>query len=167
MHPALSLAKRKLEDARTEFDQLMAIEAEIIPVIAVKASPAASVAKTSLRATGIEGVYTGMEGVLKEILTVVDGGVFAGSESWHAHLLAQAAEPNAQNGRAAIISETVYRLLDQLRMFRHVERNIYRHLFRETDVDENLSRLQEVFPLFEADIELFLQKFGGAAVKEE
>jgi hypothetical protein len=90
MHPALSLAKRKLEDARTEFDQLIAIEAEIIPVIAEKASPAAAIAKTSLRATGIEGVYTGMEGVLKEILTVVDGGVFSGPESWHAHLLAQA-----------------------------------------------------------------------------
>jgi len=87
MHPALSLAKRKLEDARTEFDQLVAIEMEIIPVIAEKTSPAASTAKTSLRATGIEGVYTGMEGVLKEILTVADGGVFAGSESWHAHLL--------------------------------------------------------------------------------
>jgi hypothetical protein len=161
MHPALSLAKRKLEDARTEFDQLIAIEAEIIPVIAEKASPAAAIAKTSLRATGIEGVYTGMEGVLKEILTVVDGGVFSGPESWHAHLLAQAGEPNPQNGRTTIISERVYHLLDQLRMFRHVERNIYRHLFRATDVDENLSRLQDVFPLFEMEIALFLRDFDG------
>ncbi|MGO9486407.1 MAG: hypothetical protein ACLPX9_17830 [Rhodomicrobium sp.] len=34
MHPALSLAKRKLEDARAEFDAMMAIETDIVPAVA-------------------------------------------------------------------------------------------------------------------------------------
>src|SRR5687767_7184364 len=127
MHPALSLAKRKLDDLSAEFRQVLDIEAEVIPRIAAITSPAGTVAKNSLRATGIEGVYTGIEGVLKEILIVIDGGVFAGAESWHAHLLAQAAEPNQDKGRIAIISERTYDLLDRLRSFRHLERNIYRH----------------------------------------
>ena len=100
MHPALSLAKRKLEDARTEFDALMAIEADIVPAVIGTMSPVAVAAKNALRASGIEGVYTGIEGVLKEILAIVDEGVFA-RESWHAHLLAQAAAPNEQRGASA------------------------------------------------------------------
>jgi hypothetical protein len=115
-------------------------------------------AKNALRASGIEGVYTGIEGVLKEILAVADEGVFARG-SWHAHLLAQAAAPNEQRGRPAIISDHVYEKLDRLRAFRHIERNIYRHLLRESDVDENLVLLTEVFPLFEAEIGSFLKTF--------
>jgi len=158
MHPALSLAKRKLADARAEFDAVMAIEADIVPAVARTMSPVAVAAKNALRASGIEGMYTGIEGVLKEILAVVDGGVFA-SESWHAHLLAQAAAPNERKGRPAIISDRVYERLDRLRAFRHIERNIYRHLLRESDVDENLARLTEVFPLFEAEIGQFFKSF--------
>ncbi len=136
----------------------MAIETDIVPAVVGTMSRVAVAAKNALRASGIEGVYTGIEGVLKEILAVIDGGVFA-SESWHAHLLAQAAVPNEQKGRPAIISDRVYEQLDRLRAFRHIERNIYRHLLRERDVDENLIRLTEVFPLFEAEIDSFLSTF--------
>jgi hypothetical protein len=43
--------------------------------------------RTVARAIGIEGVYTGMENVMKEVLNVVDKGVFATSDSFHAQLL--------------------------------------------------------------------------------
>jgi hypothetical protein len=156
MHPALSLAKRKLDDLEAEFNQVMAIEAEVVPQLTTLGTQAALSAKSSLRATGIEGVYTGIEGVLKEILTVVDGGVFAGAESWHAHLLAQAAAPNDEKRRPALISEKTYRSLDRLRSFRHIERNLYRHLLREREVAENLERLTLALPLFKAEIGMFL-----------
>jgi hypothetical protein len=158
MHPSLSLAKRKFEEIQTEFRQMMAVEAEVIPTITALKTNIAATAISSLRATGIEGVYTGIEGLLKELLAVVDGGVFAADESWHAHLLAQAAEPN-QKKRAAIISEETYGLLDRLRAFRHVERNVYRHMLRDTEVVENLQRLQKLFPLFEIDIERFFKTY--------
>jgi hypothetical protein len=47
------------------------------------------------RASGIEGVHTGMENVLKEVLNVVDGGVFGKSESYHAQLLESVLELSA------------------------------------------------------------------------
>ncbi|MBX9830239.1 MAG: hypothetical protein K2Y27_35240, partial [Xanthobacteraceae bacterium] len=37
-------------------------------------------------------LYTGIENVLKTVVTVTDGGVFASGESYHAQLLAQAAQ---------------------------------------------------------------------------
>jgi hypothetical protein len=62
-------------------------------------------------------------------------------------------------GGTAIISERTYELLDRLRSFRHLERNIYRHLLRERDVEENLERLKLVFPLFEAEVSSFVTTF--------
>jgi len=160
MHPALSLAKRKFDDLQTEFAKVIAIENEVVPVLGAMAAASAETAKTALRATGIEGVYTGIEGVLKEVLSVVDGGVFAAAESWHGQLLAQAAAANDANGRPSIIAERTYRLLDELRAFRHIERNVYRHLLRDREVDENFKKLCEVFPLFEVDVNSFMQDYG-------
>lgn len=79
----------------------MAIEEQIVPSIARLDSTVAALAISALRATGIEGVYTGMEGVLKEILSQVDGGVFGRAENWHAQLLAQAAGSNDAVPRTA------------------------------------------------------------------
>jgi hypothetical protein len=159
MHPSLSLAKRKFEEVKAEFRQAMTIESDVIPTIAALKTETAVTALNSLRATSIEGVYTGIEGLLKELLAVVDGGVFAAEESWHAHLLAQAAAPNLPK-RAPIISEETYGLLDRLRAFRHVERNVYRHMLRNHEVLENMQRMQKLFPLFETDIERFLTAYG-------
>jgi hypothetical protein len=159
MHPALALAERQLLDLRAEYDQLLAIEADIIPGIIKNKSPVAPKAILALRATNIGSVYNGIEKVLKEILTVVDGSVFAGPESWHAQLLAQAASPNENAGRRPIISDRVYEVLDELRAFRHFERHNYRHIFRDQETGENLGRLKGVFPLFENDIRTFLRDF--------
>jgi hypothetical protein len=43
-------------------------------------SPAAEWLRVSGRVTGIEGVYTGIEGCLREVLNVTDGGVFVDRE---------------------------------------------------------------------------------------
>jgi len=158
MRQSLSLARRKFEEVKAEFRQVMAVESDVIPTIAKLKTTTADTAANSLRATGIEGVYTGIEGLLKELLTIVDGGVFAAEENWHARLLAQAADPNLKK-RAAIISGDTYELLDRIRAFRHVERNVYRHMLRDTEVKENLERLQKLFPLFEADIEKFFKTY--------
>ena len=91
---------------------------------------------------------------------MVDGGVFAAAESWHGQLLAQAAASNDENGRSTVIAEQTYRLLDELRAFRHVDRNVYRHLLRDREVDENFKKLCEAFPLFESDVNSFMQDYG-------
>lgn len=86
----------------------------------------------------------------------VDGGVFGHAENWHAQLLAQAAGSNDAVGRGPLISEQTYERLDRLRGFRHIERNVYRHLLQDDGVTENLARLAEVFPSFEQEMAEFI-----------
>lgn len=157
MHPAFALASRRLADCRKEFDLLTAIEREIAPALSAMETSSARSALAAVRSSSVESLYTGMEGVLKEVLTAVDGAVFVKGEGWHAQLLAQAAQETGERGR--IISDAVYERLDELRGFRHVERNIYKHLLRAGDVEANLQRLKEVFPLFEAEVKTFIESF--------
>jgi pyruvate kinase len=114
---------------------------------------------SALRASSIEGVYTGLEGVLKEVLSVVDDGVSSAGDSWHARLIAQAADANSQSGRSAIITADVYAALDRLRAFRHIERNVYRHLLRHESVRENFDLMKGVFPTFIQQVEEFIEGY--------
>jgi len=61
MPPDLTLAKRRLDSAKAEFQQLLDFETEIVPSIAAKAAPISTAATNALRASAIEGVYTGIE----------------------------------------------------------------------------------------------------------
>jgi hypothetical protein len=154
VHPAFALTRTRLTETRSEFDSfLQANEKQLIPLEQNQDASAAWL-RTVSRASGIEGVYTGMENVLKEILSVVDGGVFGKPESYHAQLLAQAAEKTDK--REAVVDPELYKQLDELRSFRHRERSSYRHLLKEDLVNANLELLKETFPLFEAQILAFI-----------
>jgi hypothetical protein len=142
VHPTLSLAKRKIDDLQREYDQAIKTEAEIVPGMLAQKSRVAIMAVATLKASLIEGVYTGVEGVLREILSVVDGGVPSSGESWHARLLAQATQPGAE--RSPIISEEVF----------------YRHSLREDSVDENFELMKEVLPAFVAQGLTFIDQHG-------
>ena len=161
MHPAFALTQRRLLELREEFGLFIAAEALVVGLLAQNTEKAAEWARNALRGTGVESVYTGIEGILKDLLLETDGQVFAAPESWHAHLLAQAAA--ATDERAAIISEPVYTKLDEIRRFRHVERNVYRQEFREPDVVRNFELLKEVFPEFVADIERLISRYAPPA----
>ncbi len=106
------------------------------------------------RASGIEGVYTGMENVLKELLAVADGGVFSSSESYHAQLLAQAAQKT--DSREPVLDGDLYDKIDRLRAFRHRERTNYRHVLRDDLVKENFKLLVDTFPVFERQVQSFI-----------
>jgi len=164
MHPTLSLAKRKLDDLQIEFDQATATEADVVPGISAQNSLLAFRAVATLKASLIEGVYTGTEGLLKEILSVVDGGIPSSGESWHARLLAQAAQSSTE--RDPIISEEVFAMLDKLRAFRHIERLLYRHSLREDSVDENFELMKEALPAFVADVETFIAQYRSEDVND-
>ncbi|WAJ28840.1 hypothetical protein [Antarcticirhabdus aurantiaca] len=160
MHPPFARVRRRLDDVREAFDRLQAIEAEIVPLLAATPGEAAGVARNMLRGSGIEGIYSGIEGVLKALLVAADGEVHAEGGAWHARLLAQAAEPTGR--RPPIISQAVFDRLDRLRAFRHVERNTYAHLLRAGDVERNVQILVEAFPAFEVEILDFLSSFDPA-----
>ena len=97
MHPAFALARTRLTETRSELDAfLQANEERLTPLEADQDASAVWLREVS-RASGIEGVYTGMENVLKEVLTVVDGGVFGQSSSFHMQLLASRCEDRQEN----------------------------------------------------------------------
>lgn len=156
MHPAFALARRRLLDLCDEFGLFTAAESLVFDLLKDSADKAAEWTRNALRGTGI-----GMEGILKDLVIAVDGQVFAPSESWHAELLAQAA--SSTDDRRAIISDSVYGRLDELRRFRHVERNVYRQAFREVDVARNVEILKSVFPDFVAEVEDFIETFNPPA----
>jgi hypothetical protein len=105
-----------------------------------------------------------MENVLKEVLNVVDGEVFGKSESFHAQLLAQAAERTQK--RSEVIDRELYGKLDELRSFRHRERTSYRHVLKEDLVNKNLELRRKVFPLFEAQIGSFVEAWEAESSDE-
>jgi hypothetical protein len=86
---------------------------------------------------------------------LVDGGVFGKSESFHAQLLAQAAQKTDQ--RSEVIDRELYEKLDELRSFRHRERTSYRHVLKEELVNKNLELLKKAFSLFETQIVTFIE----------
>lgn len=73
-------------------------------------------------------------------------------------LLAQAAQCN--ENRDAIISEEVFEMMNKLRAFRHIERNVYRHMLREDAVNENFERMKIVFPDFASEASNFINNYG-------
>ena len=164
MHVTLALASKKLADLRKEFDHLVAIEAEVIPRLDESSSPLSRSAKSIILSSGVEGIYTGIEGVLKEIVTTVDGSVAAAQDNWHARLLAQASIPT--EARESIISEESYQALDRLRSFRHMERNVYRHVLREEGVDENFALVRRSFDGVYQEMLTFLETMSDRLDRE-
>jgi hypothetical protein len=94
------------------------------------------VAKTS-RAAGVESLFTGMESVLKLVLEAVNEKVFNnpadGQHRFHAQLRAQVA--TATDMRPAVISKNLHSKLDDLRKFRHLERNVYSDVLDDDKVE--------------------------------
>ena len=148
MHPAFALTRTRLGETRREFDTFLQASAKTLALLEKDRDSSAEWVRVVARASGIEGVYTGIENVLKTILGVTDGGVIADAESYHAQLLAQSAEATAK--RSEIIGGELYGKLDRLRAFRH-------RVLSEGAVNENLALLKETYPKFEAEITAFIE----------
>jgi hypothetical protein len=165
VHPAFALTRNRLTETRSELETFLQADKERLAPSEADQAASAIWVRTVARASGIEGVYTGMENVLKELLNVVDKGVFATSDSFHAQLLAQAAARTDK--RNAVIDKKLYDELDELRRFRHRERVNYRHVLRESFVNENLELLKKTFPSFETQIVTFIESWEHKPTEED
>jgi hypothetical protein len=74
-------------------------------------------------ALNLQGFYTGAEQAMEAIAVDVDGGLPQGP-NWHRELLRQMAAPLATVRPAVLRDDTLF-VLDELRRFRHVVRNVY------------------------------------------
>jgi hypothetical protein len=165
MHPAFALARTRLTETRSEIDAFLQANDERLTPLEADQDASAVWLRAVSRASGIEGVYTCMENVLKEVLAVVDGGVFGRSSSFHMQLLAQAAAKTDK--RTEVIDQGLYRMLDELRSFRHCERSSYRHVLKEDLVNKNLDQLKNTFPLFETQITAFIESWEDKPIDED
>ncbi len=105
-------------------------------------------------ALNLHGLYNGLERVFEQIAMLLDGSQPRG-ENWHQLLLTQMAK-EVIKVRPAVISDSSYVGLDELRGFRHVVRNVYTFKFNPQKLDKLVS---QVGPLYK-QVQLELMAFA-------
>jgi hypothetical protein len=156
MNPAFAASQRKLLDLDQEWKRLQ--DGNRLLNLIRHADGAGEEQRSwvvnAALSSGISGLYTGMEEVLRGLLSLVDGYVPTGEKS-HQEILDQASV-GVDNVRPPIISEAVYDALTDLKGFRHFERHNYRFRFDNTLVEENEERAEGLVPAFIRDVEAFI-----------
>lgn len=104
-------------------------------------------------AGSLHSIYSGYENIIERIIRVIDGDV-PGGKDYHLMLLKRALNP-IENVRPPIISTETFRLLDELRTYRHKFRNIYLYLLSSERIIELANTGLGSFQHFEEDINTF------------
>ncbi len=161
MNPIFASIKFKLNDLNRELTQFISAETSFSSCESVSEVRRAHEdwIRNSAFSGGVVGLYTGMEAILKDLLSIVDRQVPSG-DNWHQVLIEQASEP-VQGLRPAIISETVTDGLMKLRGFRHFERHNYRFKFEAQLVEANVSLVKILSPVFIQDILTFIASMSN------
>jgi len=160
MNPAFAPSRRRLLDLRQEAERLEAGNRllDLVRQADGDTENKAWVVNAAV-SSGVSGLYTGMEDILRGLLALVDGYVPTGETS-HQDILDQAAMP-VEGVRPAIISAPVYTALAALKNFRHFERHNYRFRFNDMLVTENVGRAEELVPDFSRDVEAFIEMLSA------
>ena len=160
MNPAFASSRRKLDDLGRELNRLQRGNRLLDVVRFAQDYDEAdkSWVVNAAMSAGVSGLYTGMEDILRGLLSLVDRFVPSGENS-HQAILDQAAAPN-EGTRPAIISDHVYEALADLKGFRHFERHNYRFRFDTPQVEQNETTAEEIVPLFTRDILEFIKQMS-------
>ncbi len=106
-------------------------------------------------AASLHSIYSGYENIIERIVRAIDGDIPSGRD-YHLMLLKRALTP-IQDVRPFIISIETFRLLDELRTYRHKFTNIYLYLLSAKRIIELAHRGIDSFKTFEQDIKTFLK----------
>jgi Ni,Fe-hydrogenase III large subunit len=108
---------------------------------------------TKAVAASLHSIYSGYENILERIIRAIDGDTPLGTQ-YHVMLLKRAM--NVIDGvRPAILAAETFRLLDELRTYRHKFRNIYLYLLSTGRIVDLAQIGIKSFELFERDINTF------------
>jgi hypothetical protein len=113
-------------------------------------------------ASGVEKVYSGCERVMQMIAGEIDHSKVDHVEGWHMSLLKRMAHPYP-GVRDAVISTECYKALDQLRAFRHRQRNSYGLTLDRAIVLERAAQAREAFEMFRSEVAAFAAKMEEPA----
>jgi hypothetical protein len=116
-------------------------------------------------ALDLHGFYAGVERLLEQIASEVDGGQPA-SRRWHRDLLAQMALAVPDVRPIVLAPESVAALTEYLE-FRHVVRNAYTFTLRPERVSELVRDLRAAFDLARRDLLAFATFLDGLATSDE
>jgi hypothetical protein len=105
-----------------------------------------------------EKIYSGFEKILVKVIGDLDGKTKK-DDAWHASLLRAASGTNG-DARTPVISEDTYHLLNELRGFRHRERNSYAAALDLSIVIERAGDALKMVPLFKTDISAAIKKYS-------
>jgi hypothetical protein len=106
--------------------------------------------RSSALSSNLQSIYTGIEGVLKEIANDIDEHL-PGGESWHKGLIDQLEIP-VEGRRPAAISEPTVQMLLELLKFRHVVRVNYSANLQLDSVLKNYHLAISVLPSLKKDL---------------
>jgi hypothetical protein len=104
-------------------------------------------------ALNLHGFYSGFERIFTHIAETIDGDLPHG-EDWHS-LLLQQIKTEVPGVRPAVISTEMGEILDDLRKFRHVVRNVYTHHIDPVRLGKLVQNSSESFPQLRAEISAF------------
>jgi hypothetical protein len=101
----------------------------------------------------LHGFYSGFEHQFTHIAETIDGNLPHGEE-WHRLLLGQM-KTEVPGIRPAVISTVTGNMLDELRKFRHVVRNVYTHRLDPERLGELVESTSKNFAQLTAEISAF------------
>jgi hypothetical protein len=106
-------------------------------------------------ALNLHGFYSGFERIFTHIAETVDNELPRG-ENWHELLLRQMTN-QVSDIRPAVISTEAWLLLDELRRFRHVVRNVYTHNFIPENIGKLVGYANEAYKRLKAELSKFAE----------
>jgi len=104
-------------------------------------------------ALNLHGFYSGYERIFTHIAETIDGDLPRG-EDWHSLLLRQM-KTEVPGIRPAVVSTETGAILDDLRKFRHVVRNVYTHHIDPVRLGKLVKNSSESFSQLRAEISAF------------
>jgi hypothetical protein len=104
-------------------------------------------------ALNLHGLYSGFERIFTHIAETIDGDLPRG-EDWHKLLLRQM-KNEIPGIRPAVISAEPGEVLDELRKFRHVVRNVYTHRLDPMRLGKLVEGSSAIFAQLNAEISAF------------
>lgn len=152
MHPLCARWLSEVDRAAAEMQALL-VEGEKLD--AAGADAAASPLRWMGLAAGVAAIYSRLELVMKEIADRVDQSAPRG-EDWHRSLLRQLALP-VPGLRQAVIAESTFALLEPLRRFRHVARNVYAMEIDSARVAAAAEQVPPALAALRADVAAFCE----------
>ncbi len=112
-------------------------------------------------ALNLHGLYSGLERLFEIIAINIDGSIPKG-ENWHQELLKQISM-EVPEIRPAVISETSFLALKELRGFRHVVRNVYTFNFNPSKIQKLVENTPNLFNEVKAELTAFADFLDDAS----